>query len=420
MAAETWSAGWWARKGGAGLLDQVLSSAAGFAVNILAARYLEPDEYGSFAVAYSVFLLAAALHTAVVTEPMMVLGPGKYRLAFGCYLRVLLRGNLAVTTCGGALMALAAGVVFSAGLAALARSLLLVAVTLPVTLLWWLARRAAYASLRPARAAAGSALGLAASVGGVLLLRRSGLLSAPAVLAVVAAANLASSALVLPSLGPARAADPAVTVRTVLADHWRFGGWNILATALYWFSGQVVLVVVPAVLGLGASAAIAAVSNLFRPLNVLVQSASLLVISSLSSLRSQQQPAGPQAKVVTLPAAAAAGAAVLYGALVTVLSRPLFSAVYAGRYAEHAGLVPLFALGHVASAVLQVLSAALKSGGDTKSVASVWAVSSILVAVLSVPALLLRGLAGIMTLVVLSYLAAAVVAWRRLYRGLPR
>ncbi len=421
MAPASGTARWWAIKGGAGLLDQALSSATGFLVSILAARYLEPGEYGAFAVSYSVFLLAAALHTAVVTEPMMAFGAGRYRDRFAGYLRILVRGHLAITAAGALVVALAAGVTALLGSPALARCLGAVALSLPSVLLWWLVRRALYARLRPALAAAGSGFSLVVSVGAILALRAAGLLSAAAVLAVLAASGLAAAGLLLPSLLASRADEPGVPLRAVLADHWRFGGWNTLATGLYWASGQIVVVVVPVFLGLGASGVLAAVSNLFRPLNVLFQSVSLLVISGFSSQRGQgdrdfegaQQP-GRAAVRLALPVLTTVGAAILYGALATGFSGPLLSLFYTGKYDAYAVLVPVFALSHTASGLLQALSAALKALGDTRAVASTWAVSAALVAALSVPALELGGLVGIMGLVVLSYFVAAAMAWRRL------
>ena len=415
MAPAGTTARRWALRGGAGLLDQLLSSAAGFVVSLLAARYLRPVEYGAFAVAYTVFLLAAALHTAVITEPMMAFGAGKYKDSFAGYLRILVWGHLWLTAAGAIIVAAAAGVTVLLGSAALARCLAVVALSLPSLLLWWLVRRALYARGRPALAAAGSAVSLVVSLGAIVALHRAGLLTAAVMLAVVAVSGLAAAGFLLPTLLPGRTIEPGIPPRAVLAHHWRFGRWNTLATALYWFSGQIVLVVVPLFLGLGASGILAALANLFRPLNVVFQSVSLLTISGFAELRAQRGPQPRQAAaMIALPSTAVAGVAILYGALVTAFSGPLLSLLYDGQYDGYAMLVPLFAVSHLASGVLQTLSAALKSLGDTKAVASTWAASAILVAALSVPALIVGGLAGIMTLVVLSYCAAAVLAWRRL------
>ena len=61
----------WVTKGGLAILDQALFAGANFLVNIFLARWLTPTEYGAFALAYSIFLLLGAFHTAILTEPMM-------------------------------------------------------------------------------------------------------------------------------------------------------------------------------------------------------------------------------------------------------------------------------------------------------------------------------------------------------------
>ncbi|MDR7400087.1 MAG: hypothetical protein QN144_12370, partial [Armatimonadota bacterium] len=69
----------WASRGLWAVADQGLFSGANFVVNVLLARWLSPAEYGAFAVALSIFYLLAGFHSAVLTEPMMVFGAGRYR-----------------------------------------------------------------------------------------------------------------------------------------------------------------------------------------------------------------------------------------------------------------------------------------------------------------------------------------------------
>ena len=84
------------RKGTLAVMDQALFSGANFVVSIMLARWLAPAEYGAYSVAFSVFLLFASLHMAIVIEPMMVFGAGKYGSRFPSYLRALLAGHLGV------------------------------------------------------------------------------------------------------------------------------------------------------------------------------------------------------------------------------------------------------------------------------------------------------------------------------------
>ena len=80
-----------ARRRGIGLgavavLDQALFAGSSFSINILLARWLPPVQYGAFALAFFLFLLLGALHTAVLTEPMLVFGASVYRGRVRAYL----------------------------------------------------------------------------------------------------------------------------------------------------------------------------------------------------------------------------------------------------------------------------------------------------------------------------------------------
>src|SRR5690606_39123371 len=75
-----------AKKGGFALMDQALFSGANFLLNILLARFLEPAQYGAYAVVFTWFLLLGTLHTASLTEPILVYGSGKYANRFNRYL----------------------------------------------------------------------------------------------------------------------------------------------------------------------------------------------------------------------------------------------------------------------------------------------------------------------------------------------
>src|SRR3712207_1992334 len=87
-SAKLWTrveSGWrralkrWVTKGLWAVLDQGFFASSNFVLNVLLARWLAPADYGAFSLAFAVFLLIGSLHTAVLTEPMLVFGPGKYK-----------------------------------------------------------------------------------------------------------------------------------------------------------------------------------------------------------------------------------------------------------------------------------------------------------------------------------------------------
>ena len=69
----------WSHRGVLAILDQGLISGSNFVVAILLARWLTPKEYGTYALAFEVFLFMAALYGSLILEPMSVFGPSLYK-----------------------------------------------------------------------------------------------------------------------------------------------------------------------------------------------------------------------------------------------------------------------------------------------------------------------------------------------------
>src|ERR1017187_4385316 len=175
---ESWSRGVsWAKKGTLALLDQGLISGSNFLITILLARWLAPEQYGAYAIAFSAFLLLGSIHEALVIEPMTVLGPSWYASQRKEYL-----GTVLWIT--GVLGLVLVGVLVSVTLIAhhfaasgdLARALAGLCLSTPCVFLFWVARYSFYLEQRPGRAAAGSALYSVLLIAGTLSAFRRGVL----------------------------------------------------------------------------------------------------------------------------------------------------------------------------------------------------------------------------------------------------
>jgi len=73
--------GWrlWLRRGLLAITDQGLMSGSNFVLSIVLARWLSAEQYGSYALAFSIFFFLSAAHQALLLEPMSVLGTAQYR-----------------------------------------------------------------------------------------------------------------------------------------------------------------------------------------------------------------------------------------------------------------------------------------------------------------------------------------------------
>ena len=69
--------------------DQAFAVGASFLANVMLARTQSKEEYGMFALSYSVFTFLAGLHNSAILEPYTVYGSGRYRKRFSEYLRLM-------------------------------------------------------------------------------------------------------------------------------------------------------------------------------------------------------------------------------------------------------------------------------------------------------------------------------------------
>src|SRR5829696_6632675 len=145
----------WLTKGFWAVTDQGLFAGSNFALNIMLARWLTPQEYGAFSTAFAVFLLVGGIHTATLTEPMLVFGPGKYKDHHSEYLGALIYGHLGFAALGSIALLLAALGFALWGATSLSTVLVALALAELFILLLWLLRRACYVRLEPHLAVSG-------------------------------------------------------------------------------------------------------------------------------------------------------------------------------------------------------------------------------------------------------------------------
>ncbi len=334
--------------------DQGVTGVTHLAVSLALARWLTATGYGAFALAYAAFLLASGVHSAVILEPLAVVGASRYAEHQWPYLRSVLWLHGAVAFGTTTLFLIVSGALSRTGHAA-AASMAAAGLAAPGILSFWLFRRTCYLAGRPERAAGGSLLYAAVLSAAVLWLWRRQALTPPAALAAMGAAGVICSALSakLPLSGraaPARLAGAGV--RRVAGAHWSYARWSLAATVAYWMANSVYVPLVGALGGLGAVAVLRAAENLTLPMNHVLTAVGLLLLPKLSekAARSGRRSLRPVALALAGLAALAASA---YGLAVALGGEALVRAFYGagGRYAASASLVPLLAAALVARAI---------------------------------------------------------------------
>jgi O-antigen/teichoic acid export membrane protein len=326
--------GWlpWVGKGSLAVLDQGLFAGSNFLLNVLLARWLAPADYGAFALAYSVFLLLLVLHSALLTGPMLVFGPGKYRERFPEYLGVLLRGHFALMLPSAALLVAAAFLLGRLYTAAVKQAFLGLAIAAPFILLLWLLRRAFYARLNPGWAAAGGVMYFMIFLASTLTLRAAGRLTPATGFLTMAAGSLIACVLLLVLLRPTMATD-SYAIRAIAADHWRYGKWVVAAAGPGWVTDNIYFLVLPVWVGLAEAGGLKALLNLAMPA---LQTIGALGVLLLPILVRNRDRGGLYAmkRTIKLCLALFFSGSACYLALLWGFRLQIFHVLYAGKYAS--------------------------------------------------------------------------------------
>ena len=332
---------------------------------MLLARWLAPEAYGAYTVAYTVFLLLSVVHQGVLTEPMLVFGTERFRDRLAAYLGVVVRGHAAVTALGAVVLGAAAlGVWAWGGPPVLAVGLAAIGVGQAGILLTWLARSTSYVTFDPRRSAEAGALYAVLLLGGTWALYALGGLGhgrpseVAVAVGVMAAAGVVAGLWLLRRAGvwPLPPADPGLRAQAVAA-HRGYGPWAAAAGGVDWLAGYLPVLWLSAAGGLAEAGALRALYNLALPaLHVWQAMGTLLVPVLVRAIAG-----GRGGRTVAALAAAALGGGLAYLAVLAVAGGPLLHALYDGKFDGYAGHMLLLGAVPVVVGVVVVLLSTLRA-----------------------------------------------------------
>lgn len=149
-------------------------------------------------------------------------------------------------------------------------------------------------------------------------------------------------------------------LRMTLQEHWPQGKWLLLETASFYLSTQFYLLMVPALLGIGAAGVFAAMQNLMNITNVATMG---VAAAAPSILRRRLLAEGRRAwiKATAVFMAITVGIAGLLVGVTSAFGKELMSTLYGHAYASEADLLALFGVGYVLAGMNAILGAAFRS-----------------------------------------------------------
>ena len=352
----------WMRKGATAFADQGLFAASGFLVNILLARWLPPEQYGGYALAFSIYLFASSFHNALLLEPMSVFGPASYRNALPEYLGRLLRLHFAITVPLGLLVGFG-GMVFGffSKSTVLSPAFWGVSMGMPWMLFFWQWRRAAYLELRPDVAVCGAAANTFTCVTLLFVFHARGWLSPFTAFVLQAIAGIVASALLICFIRPrfklSWAGEP---MCTLLKQHWHYGRWVVVTAFVFWLAGDAYYLIIGSAASITDIAAFRAVQNFVRPVSQFIASINLLLVPWASARFADRAGLAFQRGIRNISMIFAAGA-IIYLACLLLFGRWLTDALYGGKYTQFTYLIPFMALPILFSAMAEGPSVAVKA-----------------------------------------------------------
>lgn len=399
----------WTEAGGWAVLDRGLFSLANFLVSLLLARWLTPAEYGSFALAMAAFLFAGTLHEGWVTEPLLVYGPTRYRDTFQAYLGFVIRRHvrfgLGTVIVGAGLAALAAVL----GRREVAGVLAATALVTPWILLQWMARLACYASVGTRRAAMAGLVQLVIVVVGLYGLQAADRLSTVTALFLLGIAGGLTGIALLATLRPTFG-DGTDLDEQVGEVHQRYGSWAAATGLLTWIPGQVYYVALPALGAAAAGGGLRAVMNLALPLMQVYVAAALVLTTMLARARTQSE--AKFNRLVRGSALFVATGSLIYLALLTWLGPSVMHWLYAGRYDDLAGLLPVVGLIPVVGLGATVLAPALRALEKPDLIFVAYAASTVVSLSLGLWLTVRHGAVGsALAIVATTIVTTVVLAW---------
>jgi O-antigen/teichoic acid export membrane protein len=402
----------WMTKGGLAILDNGLISGSNFLLGILLARWLAPEEYGAYALAFSIFILIGFLYQALLLEPLSVFA--------GSLFRDNLRGYLKKTLWIHWTISLSTGVVIGSG-ALLAKvlghspvlpiALAGMAIATPFLCIHAMARRSFYLKLSPGPAAFGAAFYCAMVVGGVFLIYRWGHLNSFTAFLIMAGAALAGALVMLWQLNSAL--DPATgepKLRDIWTKHWEYGSWALATCVVGWIPNYVYIPLVSTFSGMAAAGELRALMNLAAPVLQTYAALSMLFLPYAARVADEEGAEAATGLTRKLALLFVAGA-VAYWAVLIPLRHPLFQFLYAGKYMESAYLIPLFGLETIVWSASLGPAIVLRGMQSPRSLFVANGAASVVALVVGIPATRYFGLQGVIWSMILANALYVVVAF---------
>jgi O-antigen/teichoic acid export membrane protein len=312
-----------------------------FWVNVMLARAQSKEEYGMFALSYSVYTFFSGLQNAAILEPYTVYGSGRYRERFSEYASLMARSNETVgailTAC--LLLAFAILSVFAPHLGSRA----LIGLSLTVGVLLWssFVRRTFYVQGRADMAAKISCIFFVSVACGVFLTAHFHLLNSFSVFLILALGWIAAGAGFVGKFRRPKSGKEFLQAEPgYWREHWKYAKWVLGTAFVFQLTTQGYYWLVAGLLSVKDVAQLKAIYILVTPVDQFFIAVNYLVLPAMAA----HFAAGRLGEYFSLwrkVGLATVCVTGLFAGGVRMAGRPVLHVLYAGKFD---GLVPLLFL----------------------------------------------------------------------------
>jgi len=336
----------WGLKGGLAILDQGVYSGSNFTFNILLARWLSPDNYGAFSLAFAIYLFSTSFHNAMILEPMTVFGTAKYSENIHRYLSGQFVIHVIVTGVLGICVSLAGYVLFYFTIVDLFLSQAIIGAGffMPLMLLMWLARRSFYILSEPGWAFLISCVYSICLLAGAFYLHFIEVKNAIAWFGVMGLSSLAGL-IILFKL------DVFYFVSDnnkewgwkLLVEQWVFGKWIVLAAFFNFAATQTQIFIAAGTLSLDAAGAFSALQNFMLPMAQILSAVSTLALPTIAFAFGRKKYTAMRRRSFIVSGTLFVFS-MLYLSFLFFFAASLENLLYATKYNEYTWLIPFIGI----------------------------------------------------------------------------
>jgi len=380
---------------GFSVADQGFSVGGMFLLNIALARTQPKEEYGVFALAYSIFAFLSGLHNAAILEAYTIHGSGRYHQHFDEYSRFIQRSN-AWLCAGIAGTLLTVWLILHWAAPHLAsRTVLGMALTCGVFLAASFRRATFYIRRRPDLAARFSAIFFVVCAVTLWIFMEANKLNG------LSAFLIAASAWLIAFLFVGRAPSAGASGRRfediepeLWAEHWKYSRWVLVTAFIFQFTGQAYYWLAAALLSVKETGDLRALYNLVTPVDQFFAAVMMLILPMMSFRYASRRMSG------LLPFWKAYSCVVLlvtagFALTVNIFGRSLMHLLYSGNFDDVSPLLGTLVLLPVIMGIGNSINAALKASEKPQAVFAAYVASGAGTFIFGLPLIRKFGLRGV-------------------------